>query len=58
MKATIMLQGMIQMLDFLGEDATVSIRVKLENGETKTFPLNRVISGTEEDGIVLTNEER
>jgi hypothetical protein len=57
MKATIMLQGMLQMLDFLGEDAIVSIRVKLDTGETVTVPLKKVTSGTQEEGIVLTNVE-
>lgn len=48
---------MLQMLDFLGEDAIVSIRVKLDTGETVTVPLKKVTSGTQEEGIVLTNVE-
>lgn len=57
MKATSMLTGMLQMLDFMGEDAIVSIRVKTEKGEIITVPLKSVKSGTEEEGIVLTNED-
>lgn len=55
MKATIMLQGMLQMLDFMGEDEEVTISFKLEDGTILTAPLLSVKSGTEIEGILLTN---
>jgi hypothetical protein len=55
MKATIMLQGMLQMLDFLGEDSIVTISIKLEDGSIITTPLKSVKSGTSIEGVLLTN---
>lgn len=57
MKATIMLQGMLQMLDFMGEDSEVTISFKLEDGTIINAPLVSVKSGTEIEGILLTNYE-
>ena len=56
MKATIMLQGMLQMLDFLGEDSQVTIKIKTESGEVQTYPLKSVQAGSEIEGIILSNE--
>lgn len=52
-----MLNGMVQMLDLMGEDAEVTIEIKTESGEVISAPLKRVKAGSNIDGFVLTNIE-
>lgn len=53
MKVIIMLNGMLQMLDFMENDAEVFVEVKLEDGTIVQYPLVSVGSGSNINGVVL-----